>query len=55
MPIERYKNLKEAIRLLGYQLACREIYGENTPAYFKLKRQHGAMLSKLYRLQKVNS
>ena len=47
-------NLEEAVRELGYQLACREIYGENTSSYFNLKRQHNYLLQKLYRLQKRN-
>ena len=46
------ENLKQKVRSLGYQLACREIYGENTPAYFNLKREHNYLLQKLYRLSK---
>lgn len=46
------KTIQQNIRKLGYQLAVREIYGENTPDYFKLKRSHGALLHKLYKLQK---
>jgi len=46
------KLLKARVRELGYQLAVREIYGENTPEYFKLKRTHDNMLDKLYRLEK---
>lgn len=46
------KNLRENVRKLGYQLAVREIYGENTPDYFNLKRAHGDMLYKLYRAEK---
>jgi len=49
------ESLHNAVRELGYNLACREIYGENTPAYFKLKKQHDYLLQKLYRLQKVHS
>jgi hypothetical protein len=45
-------SLKEAVRDLGYQLAVREIYGENTPDYFKLKREHDRLLDKLYRIEK---
>ena len=44
--------MEEKLRELGYQLACREIYGENTPEYYELKREHGRLLQKLYRLQK---
>jgi hypothetical protein len=47
--------LSERVRSLGYQLACREIYGENTPSYYKLKREHNYLLQKLYRLQKCHS
>ena len=46
------ESLKAAIRELGYQLAVREIYGENTPEYFQKKKQHGYLLNKLYRLEK---
>jgi hypothetical protein len=46
------KLLTERIRELGYQLAVREIYGENTPDYFKLKRSHDNLLDKLYRLER---
>lgn len=46
------KTLTESIRKLGYQLAVREIYGENTPEYFKLKREHNYLLARLYRLEK---
>ncbi len=49
------ESLRSSIRELGYKLACREIYGENTPAYFKLKREHDYLLQKLYRLEKVHS
>jgi hypothetical protein len=44
--------LQEKIRDLGYKLAVREVYGENTPAYFNLKREHDKMLRKLYELEK---
>jgi len=46
------KLLTARIRELGYQLAVREIYGENTPEYFKLKRTHDNLLDKLYRLER---
>ena len=45
-------NLREKIRKLGYELATREIYGENTPEYFNLKRAHDGLLARLYRLEK---
>jgi hypothetical protein len=47
--------LQEELRSLGYKLACKEIYGENTPAYYALKREHNYLLQKLYRLQKLHS
>ena len=40
------------LRQLGYQLAVREIYGENTPAYYDLKFRHRDMLDNLYKLEK---
>ena len=40
-------NLEASVRELGYQLACREIYGENTPAYFELKKHHNNLLQRL--------
>lgn len=46
------KTLQENIRKLGYQLAVREIYGENTPDYYNLKSQHMGLLDKLYQLEK---
>jgi len=46
------KNLESTIRELGYQLAVREIYGENTPEYFAQKRIHDRLLRKLDRIQK---
>jgi hypothetical protein len=45
--------LQESIRTLGYQLACRELYGENTPDYYRQQKHHDYLLSKLYRLQKI--
>jgi len=44
--------LRENIRKLGYQLAVREMYGENTPAYYDLKWEHQDLLYQLYRLEK---
>jgi hypothetical protein len=46
------KKLQEQIRRLGYQLAVREIYGENTPAYYDLVWEHRRMLDRLYKLEK---
>ena len=46
------KSIKERIRELGYQLAVREIHGENTPNYFKAKRAHRELLNKLYVIEK---
>ena len=40
------------VRTLGYQLACREIYGENTPEYYELRRVHSRLLQRLYKLEK---
>ena len=45
-------NLREKIRELGYQLSVRELHGENTPDYFKLKRAHDRMLAQLYKFEK---
>jgi|AOAMet2_C27A4_80_1029296.scaffolds.fasta_scaffold08286_1 hypothetical protein len=44
--------ISDAVRALGYQLACREIYGENTPDYYRKKDEHRNLLNKLYALQK---
>jgi hypothetical protein len=46
------ESLKAKIRELGYKLAVREIYGENTPAYYDLKWEHKRLLDKLYYLEK---
>ena len=46
------ENLESKIRELGYQLAVREIYGENTPEYFAKKKEHDRLLEKLERMQK---
>jgi len=48
------KNLQESIRQLGYQLSVRELYGENTPEYFQLKRTHDRLLARLYKKEKRN-
>lgn len=46
------QKLNSRLRSLGYQLAVREIYGENTPDYFKLKREHDKILGKVYFIEK---
>ena len=43
------KTMRNSLRKLGYQLAVREIYGENTPDYYKLKSQHDSLLDELYK------
>ena len=47
------ESLETTVRSLGYQLACKEIYGENSANYFLLRRQHNGLLNKLYRKNKV--
>ena len=44
--------LSEKVRELGYRLAVREIYGENSKSYFDLKREHDRILYRLNRLEK---
>jgi hypothetical protein len=46
------ETLESKVRKLGYELACREIYGENTPEYHKQRRLHKHLLNKLESLQK---
>lgn len=46
------KKLREKVRKLGYQLSVREMYGENTPAYYDLVWEHRRMLARLYNLEK---
>lgn len=48
----KLNTLRENVRKLGYQLAVREIYGENTPAYYDMVWDHRRMLDKLYKLEK---
>jgi len=48
------ESLQSEVRKLGYELAVREIYGENTPSYHKERRHHLYLLNKLERLQKKN-
>ena len=51
-----YRELKSRVRELGYQLAVREIYGENSQNYYNKKREHYLLLNKLYKQeQKCNS
>jgi len=45
-------SLEEKIRALGFQLACREVYGENSKDYFDKKREHDRLLYKLNKIQK---
>ena len=52
MQTNTINKIRESIRKLGYQLAVREIYGENTPDYYNLKSQHAGLLDKLYELEK---
>jgi len=52
MQTNTINRIRESIRKLGYQLAVREIYGENTPAYHDLKWDHRRLLAKLYKLEK---
>jgi hypothetical protein len=44
-----YRELKSRVRELGYQLAVREIYGENSQNYYNKKREHYLLLNKLYK------
>ena len=44
--------LSEEVRRLGYDLATREIYGENSKSYFDKKRKHDRALYKLNKLEK---
>ena len=44
--------LADEVRELGYQLAVREIYGENSKEYFDTKRKHDRALHRLNRLEK---
>lgn len=52
MQTNTINRIRESIRKLGYQLAVREIYGENTPDYHDLKWDHRRLLAKLYKLEK---
>jgi len=40
------------LRKTGYELAVREIHGENTPDYYNKRKAHDEDLYKLYRLEK---
>jgi hypothetical protein len=44
--------LSAEVREKGYQLAVRELYGENSEDYWKKKRAHDQSLHKLYRLER---
>lgn len=52
MQTNTINRIRESIRKLGYQLAVREIYGENTPDYYNLKSQHDSLLDDLYKKEK---
>lgn len=41
--------LQQTLRELGYKLAVQELYGANTPAYFKLRSRHRFLLNTLYK------
>lgn len=45
--------LESEVRDLGYQLAVREMRGENGYAYHQLRKHHSYLLAKLNRLNKV--
>lgn len=44
--------LAAKLRKTGYELAVREIHGENTPEYYSEMRKHQDELYKLYKLEK---
>jgi len=50
--LKKISKLTELVRALGYKLACREIYGENTPDYYRQKDEHRNLLNRLYDLEK---
>ena len=52
MQTNTINKIRGQIRKLGYQLAVREIYGENTQSYHDLKWDHRRLLAKLYTLEK---
>lgn len=41
------ESLERKVRKMGYQLAIRELYGENTPEYHRQKRLHDRLLEDL--------
>lgn len=45
--------LESEVRQLGYQLAVREMRGENGFSYHQLRKHHNHLLVKLNRLNKV--
>jgi hypothetical protein len=45
--------LESTVRQLGYQLAVREMQGDNGFHYYKIRKQHNFLLNKLNRLNKV--
>jgi hypothetical protein len=44
--------LSAEVREKGYQLAVRELYGENSVDYWEKKRVHDQSLYKLYKLER---
>ena len=44
--------LSSQVRSEGYDLAVRELYGENSKDYFDKRRAHNKTLYQLYRIEK---
>ena len=44
--------LSSQVRREGYDLAVRELYGENSKDYFDKRRAHNKTLFQLYRIEK---
>jgi hypothetical protein len=44
--------LSSQVRSEGYDLAVRELYGENSKDYFDKRRAHNKVLYQLYRIEK---
>ena len=45
--------LESELRAVGYQLAMREMRGDNSPSFHSLRRHHDNLLVSLYSLNKV--
>lgn len=45
--------LESEVRKVGFQLAVREMQGDNGFHYYKLRKHHNYLLAKLNRLNKV--